>query len=224
MEIAEEKANMRTDGSESYVKILKTRYRFSEMEFQAYRRNGNDYFFNRNFEGGLVVVAQEGKPAEILSFDMPQGVYERISISLKVRKMTAETGNEVTENKKNSIPQVMPFNPESGLIMEGFYTNTHSEQIPLIFAYNFDEVFEYSADPGNKEGTIAVSKSSNNEASIRFNPSYWMQLINSRMLQSAKLTLVNGTPTIIISEDSNEHIFNLLTSRIKNASKLNFIN
>lgn len=200
MEIAKGEVNLRTEGSKSAIKIQKTRYRFSEMEFQGYRQSGNDYFFTKDFEEGLEVVVEEGKPAALLNFDMPQGVYERINISLKVRKSTA-------------APSV---------VMEGYYTNNQMVEIPLLFEYNFDEVFEYRANPGINNGTISISKSTNNEASIQFNPSYWMQLINARMLQGAKLSLVENIPTIVISEESNEHIFNLLSSRIKNASELKF--
>lgn len=199
MEIVKDEVNLRTNSSGPAVKINKTHYVFSEMEFQGYRQSGNDYFFTKKFEEGLEVTVEEGKPTSLLSFDMPQGVYDRINISLKVLK-----------------------NTEASIVMEGFYTNNKMEAIPLIFIYNFDEVFEYPARPGNNSSTISVSKASSNEATIQFSPSYWMQLINARMLQGAKLDLIAGRPTIVISEESNTHIFNLLTSRIKNASELKF--
>ena len=216
MEIADEEANMRTDGSKALVRIEKARYRFSSMEFQGYRQTGGDYFFTKDFEGGLEVVVEEGKPTSLLSFDMPQGVYDRINISLKIRKAAA--GKDPDGKLLEKEP---PYQENASIIMEGYYTSTQLEKIPLIFVYNYDEVLENPSSSSNN-GSVTISKSANNQATIQFKIAYWMQLVNSRMFQSAKLTLVNGTPTIILSEDSNENIFNLLTSRIKNATELKF--
>ena len=217
MEIADEEANMRTDGSKNLVRIEKARYRFSSMDFQGYRQTGGDYFFTQNFDGGLEVVVEEGKPTSLLNFDMPQGVYDRINILLKIRKTAV--GKDADGKLLEKEP---PYQENASIIMEGYYTSTQLGKIPLIFVYNYDEVLENPSSSSSNNGSVTISKSANNQATIQFNTAYWMQLVNSRMFQSAKLTLVNGIPTIILSEDSNENIFNLLTSRIKNATELKF--
>ena len=204
--------------SKNLVIIEKTRYRLSAMEFEGYRQNGNNYFFTKEFPDGQDVWAAENQPGHVVNFDMPQGVYEQVKISLKVKKSEGK-GSKGGREKSASANA---YNENAAILMFGYYTNTHEEQIPLVFVYDFDEAFEYTAGqtPGNSG--IAVEKSQNNQATIVFNASYWMQLINGRMLQSAKLTELEGVPSIIISENQNEHIFNLLTSRIKGASELTF--
>ena len=218
MEIADEEANMRTDGSKSLITIEKARYRFYSMDFQGFRQTGGDYFFKKDFDGGLEVVVEEGKSTSLHSFDLPKGIYDRINISLRVRKSEASE----TDTEGGLLENPIPYQKNASIIVEGYYTSNHLEKIPLIFVYNYDEVLDNPSTSGTNNGTVTISKSDNNLAIIQFNTAYWMQLVNSRMLQSAKLTLVNGTPTIILSEDSNENIFNLLTSRIKNATELKF--
>lgn len=217
MAMGNNEASLRVQ-NKTLIRIEKTRYRFSSVEFEGNRQSGPDYFFTKEFTEGHEVMTAENEPGHVLNFDMPQGIYERVKISLKVKKSSDRESSDGNKKKDSAIP----WNKDAAVIMEGFYTNTHQKQIPLIFVYDFDETFEYNASPkAGKEG-IAVEKSQNNFATIEFNTAYWMQLINGRMLQSAKLTSVEGVETIIISEFHNDHIFNLLTSRIKDASELTF--
>lgn len=190
------------------IRIESIQYNFSGMEFEGYRENGENYFFSREFEGGKMVEVKAGSSSPILTFDMPQGVYERIKISLQVNK-SKDSGRE-------------PYNETAALLMRGHYTNPQDREIPLIFVYDFDEVFGHTATPASGTKDIAVKQSQVNTASFSFDVSYWLQLINGRMLQSAILTEVDAQPSIIISAEKNEHIFNLLTSRIKNAKQLTF--
>ena len=193
------------------IHIEKGRYLLSEVEFKGYRESGADYFFEREFEPGLEVAMETGRMATAISFDMPQGLYERISISLKVKK----SDRDEEEGGK-------PYNEQASLILYGSYTNVLRQQVPLIFVYNYDDTFEYKARSDQGQQVIAIGSGKHPEARIRFKPSYWLQQLNSRMLQGAKLTPVNGVPTIILSENQNEQIFNVLTSRVKEASVLSF--
>ena len=218
MEMAQEKVTFQEQEKKTYIRIEKATYHFSGLAFEGYRQVGNDYFFSREFEDALLVNVEEGKDAELLEFDMPQGEYDQVKISLHIQRISANgPANEKGKNKEEGS-----LNKEGAIVMEGFYTNTHQQEVPLLFVYDFDETFEYTAGQGRGGNPISVDKTHQNKAIIRFDAVYWMQLINGRMLQSAKLTKVEGTPTIIISADRNEHIFNLLTSRIQNASELSF--
>lgn len=193
------------------IHIERGRYLLSEVAFKGYRESGADYFFEREYEPGLEVAMETGRMATAISFDMPQGLYERIAISLKVEK---SEGNEKEGGK--------PYNEQASLILYGSYTNVLKQQVPLIFVYNYDDTFEFNARSDKGQHVIAVGGGNYPKARIRFKPSYWLQQLNSRMLQGAKLTLVNGVPTIVLSEQQNEQIFNVLTSRIKKASDLSF--
>lgn len=191
------------------IRIESIQYRISGIEFEGYRENGENYFFSREFEQDMVVDVKAGGSAPILDFDMPQGLYERISIALQV-KTTSPTGGTT------------PYNEGAAIIMQGNYMTPQDIAIPFIFVYDFDEVFNHTAKNTGGANEIAVKQSQATIASVSFDMPYWFQLTNARMLQSASLSLVDGQPSIIISENNNEHIFNLLSSRIKNVKQLTF--
>lgn len=191
------------------IRIEGIQYRISGIEFEGYRENGENYFFSREFEEEMVIDVKAGGSSPILDFDMPQGLYERISIALQV-KTTSPPGSST------------PYNEEAAIIMRGNYMTPQDIAIPFIFVYDFDEVFNHAAKNAGGASEIAVKQSQATIASVSFDMPYWFQLINPRMLQSASLSLVDGQLSIIISENNNEHIFDLLSSRIKNVKQLTF--
>lgn len=207
MEIKNQEVGINERVKLNTIHIERGRYLISEMEFKAYRESGKDYFFEKEYEGGLEASMAAGAPATAFNFDMPQGIYERISISFKVEK---SSGSQQEEEK--------PFNEDASLVLYGTYTNAQEQQIPLIFVYNYDDTFEFTAKEANAEEVISIGSEQQVNASLKFNPAYWLQLINNHVLQSARLTEVNGVPTIVLSEKQNNHIFGLLTARIKGAS------
>lgn len=201
------------------IHIEEGRYLLSEVEFKGYRESGEDYFFEKEFEEGLEAPMAAGMPATAFHFDMPQGLYERISISLKVEE-SADDEDDSDDDREDEDDR--PFDEDASLILYGTYTNAREQQIPLIFVYNYDDTFDFTAKAANAEEVIMVGNGQQVSASLRFNPSYWLQLINSRMLESAELSSVNGVETIILSEEQNSQLFDLLASRIKSASALSF--
>jgi hypothetical protein len=221
MEIENQEVGVNERVELNTIHIERGRYLISEVEFKAYRESGEDYFFEKEYEGGLEAFMAAGIPATAFQFDMPQGLYERISISLKVNKSSGDDqddDDDSDDGRKEADDR--PFDESASLILYGTYTSAQEKQIPLIFVYNYDDTFEFTAKATNAEEVIMVGDGQQVEARLKFKPAYWLQLINSRMLQSAQLTLVNGVETIILSEKQNNHIFDLLTSRIKGASDL----
>lgn len=226
MEIQNQEVGINQRTKLNSIHIERGRYLLSEVEFRGYRENGEDYFFEKEFEPGLEASMVTGSPATALNFDMPQGLYKRISISLKVVKNTDSGEDDEQEEEDDAEGEDdrddKAFDENASLILYGTYTNARDQQIPLIFVYNYDDSFEFTARADNAQEAIMVGNGEQANASLSFNPSYWLQLINSRMLESARLTSVDGVSTIILSDKQNEHIFDLLASRIKDASALSF--
>lgn len=217
MEIENRDVGINQRATQNSIHIEGGRYLLSEVEFKGYRESGEDYFFEKEFEPALEASMGAGAPATAFNFDMPQGLYKRISISLNVEKSKGRDSDEEDEEDEGK-----PYDENASFLLYGTYTNSLEQQIPLIFVYNYDDSFEYTAKAGKNQEAIMIGNGQGAEARLRFDPGYWLQLINSRMLDSATLTNVNGVPTIILSEEENDHIFDLLASRIKGASDLSF--
>ncbi len=88
--------------------------------------------------------------------------------------------------------------------IEGTYTNSDDEIIPIRFEFNSGEVFE--ADAASvvlEEGTDVVAK-------ITFDALSWFSTISAAQLDNAILT----EGTIIISETKNANIFDIVADKL----------
>lgn len=187
--------------------------RTGSLNFEGYRESGEDYFFTRNYPDTLVVSFSKTTAGQIMSFEMPQGIYKRIHISLEVPALP-------DKNNSNATPDRTQL--RGGVEIWGNYINAHGEEIPFLFIYSAIDSFDFTASSASGNQEVAISNESRRLGRLRFDPLAWMQLINPRMLQSAKLSDVGGVPTIIISEVTNDHIYNLLANRIQTSTTLLF--
>jgi hypothetical protein len=95
-------------------------------------------------------------------------------------------------------------NDDPSVVIEGTYTNSDGDIIPIRFEFNSGEVFEANAAQVElAEGTNVVGK-------ITFDAVSWFSTVNANMLDNANLT--DGT--IIISETKNSSIFDIVADRL----------
>lgn len=93
---------------------------------------------------------------------------------------------------------------DPSVVIEGTYTNTDEDIIPIRFEFNSGEVFEAdAAQVVLEEGTDVVGK-------ITFDALSWFSTVSAEMLDDA--TITNGT--IIVSETNNADIFDIVADRL----------
>lgn len=192
------------------LEVTGGRFLITEVAFDGYRENGENYFFSRQFPDSLAVNFSKSGAERIIAFEMPQGVYSRIEISLAVPSVK-EKNTPGEQVDRNSL--------KGGVEVWGTYVNTKKETVPFLFIYSALDSYQFTAKNGGKEEVVVKEKGSY-KARLQFNPLQWMELINPRMLQSAKTSLLEGVPTIIISKTQNDHIYNLLANRIEKSANL----
>jgi len=113
---------------------------------------------------------------------VPAGTYTSVNLGIELQD-------------ENSTPSV---------VIEGTYTNSNDEIIPIRFEFNSGEVFE--ADAASVvlvEGTDVVGK-------ITFDALSWFSPVSAAQLDNATLT----AGTIIISETSNSNIFDIVADKL----------
>lgn len=195
------------------IQVTGGRFLISELEFDGYRENGENYFFTKKFPDSLNVAFSSSSTTKILAFEMPQGIYSRIDIRLGVPSLKEGTA---------AVEVLERVSLKGGVEIWGNYINTKGEAVPFIFIYSAKDVFKYTAKSTAGDQQVVVKAKADHKGVIRFNPQHWMELINARMLQSANIKIVDGAPTIIISKSQNDHIYNLLVSRIEKSTSLSF--
>lgn len=101
-------------------------------------------------------------------------------------------------------------NDDPSLVLEGTYEKEADGQVyPIRFEFNSGEVFEAEAAKGTiPPNTPAIAK-------ITFDPHAWFSKVSFNRLENAK---VNNEGVIVISETSNEAIFDLVADGLDRAT------
>jgi len=162
------------------------------FEFDGEREQGDDVYFSKSFPKGLIIPFSSSTVIEELNFDIPQGTYSKIDISF-------ETFDELGG---------------VNITVNGFYTNSSSEKIPIKFEYTSSEEFDIVAVDYTGSNQIILNQDHPVNAQIEINPIHWYQIVSSTTLDDADLVDINGIPTLLISEDENEDIFDIIIDRL----------
>ncbi|EMR02444.1 hypothetical protein [Cesiribacter andamanensis] len=196
-------------GANESLEVTGGRLFINELGFDGYREGGENYFFTRSFTGGHGVVFSKEAPGQILQFEMPQGVYSRIDLSLEL-----PLGNDAAAAHE----ELDRADLRGGVELWGEYVTSHGVAVPFLFIYAGEDAYRFTARGDGGSQQVVVQEGQRQTARLTFQPQRWMDLINPRMLQSGKLSLVNGEPTVVISRHQNEAIYNLLVSRIEQSA------
>jgi len=161
------------------------------------REEGDPISFSKTFGAGLTVPFSSSTIGD-LDYDIPQGVYTSLEIE---------------------------FNTSSGsnsLVVLGSYTNSSAQTFPLRFEFWSSESFAIEGEDGSGTGKISIEKNTNPISAIQLDPNYWFQPISIAALDGASIVNISGTPTLLITENDNESIYDLIADRIDQSLEATF--
>ena len=184
--------------SERYYSIDKGTLVIDAIEFDGKRRDGKDVYFVSNFSSQLIANLKEEKTNFDVRFDIPQGVYDRIDITLYL---------------SNSI--------KSPLVLEGRMQAAEPTQTPVRFEYNFSEQLEIRTI-ARSDQTIVLRKDKLSVAKVTVDTQLLFRLINYLTLNNAEVSKVDQTNTLLINDQNNTTIFNQLANRMNNVFTVTF--
>ena len=125
-----------------------------------------------------------------ISFTVPPGNYTSVNLGIEMQDV-------------GSSPST---------VIEGTFTNSNLEEIPIRFEFNSGEVFEASA------ASVAIEAGANIIGKVTFDALDWFSTVTASELENA--TLTDGT--IVISESSNSAIFEKVAARLDVATQAVF--
>ncbi len=169
----------------------------SSFEFEGDREQAESVHFEKEYGQGLYIPFSPNQAPGELKFQVPQGSYRRIAISFE----TAE-GDEEEESGG------------SGLVVKGVYRTGSGSELPLLFELSSSGEFETVAKSVSGGSQVVLKREAPASATIRLNPLYWFQAVPSSSLDNAEVFEVNGVATILINEEANEHIYEIVVSRL----------
>lgn len=187
--------------SQGNLKIDQGTLMFESLEFDGRREEGKDYYFISNFSELVIVNLSTGQSNKFLSFDIPQGVYNLIEITLNIRG-----DNEISLVLEGILKKEMPF----------------EEDILVRFEYPISERIRIKAEPAGNVGKIVLKKDVLSTATIIIDASVIFRFVNMHMLVNADTSIYNGGEAIIINQDNNNDIFNLMATQIEKSFSVVF--
>ncbi len=190
-------SNLETS-AERYYSIDKGTLIIDAIEFDGIRRDGKDVYFISDFPFPLVANLKDQKTNFDVRFDIPQGVYDRIDISLYL------------SNSRTSP-----------LLLEGRMKTSELTQTPVRFEYNFTEQLNIRTIAKSAQ-TIVLRKDKLSVAMVTVDAEALFRLTNYLTLNSAEISMVDKTNVLLISEQNNTSIFSQLANRINNAFTVSF--
>ncbi len=181
----------------------------SEFQFDGERDQGEDMFFVKPLE--VLNIPFSGNYVNELNFDIPQGTYSKIIISLKTQSPVSAKEDPLNNN-----------HGEGSISIEGTYTDYEGNQYPLYFDLNTAEHFSVIAKSNSGNNQILFDKDVPMTANISFDPVYWFQTISSSMLDEITDEMDmeqesnNNSEAILINKDHNSALYDIIVNRIGN--------
>ena len=125
-----------------------------------------------------------------ISFEVPPGNYTSVNLGIEMQDDGASPST----------------------VIEGTYTNSDLEEIPIRFEFNSGEVFEASA------ASVRIEAGADIIGKVSFDALAWFSTVTVNELDNA--TLSDGI--IVISESSNANIFDKVADRLDVATQATF--
>lgn len=169
------------------------------IEFDGRRDQGKDVFFVSDLPRPLLIDLESGSSNQDMSFDIPQGIYNRVEFNLSLG------GDE-------EIP----------LVLNGSIKKGNISEIPLRFEYNIREQLRINAKSAKQEEKIVLRKDTPSTARIVVDARSIFQLVNMSVLQNANISVLEGEEMILINLENNSEIFSSLANRIEKSFSIIF--
>jgi hypothetical protein len=170
-----------------------------KLSFEGKRKKGDDVDFEKEYNSPLQVAFDPNNASPELMFTVPQGIYEKIEMKFE------------TDDDNNVV----------SLKVVGNYQNTSGTNFPVYLEINESEVFELKGTASSGQN-IVLDKDVATKAKILFNVTYWFESVPMNSFENATLTSVNGTNAIVISNTSNETIYDSIVDRLEESDKVIF--
>jgi hypothetical protein len=168
------------------------------IEFDGRRDQGKDVYFISDFSQKVESVLNTETSSIEVEFDIPQGVYNRIDVTLHL-------GN----------------NGNSPLILEGTFNFGPFTELPIRFEYGYADVITVRAKP--KSGSnIVLSKDNPSKVRVVIDSGFLFRFINPSVIANADRVNMNGIEVMLINSTNNINTFNQIANRFNNSISVIF--
>jgi hypothetical protein len=187
-----------TTGQTSPFVVNQGNLTVGDIAFEGRRRDASDVFFTAEFNPPILSNLSQGTSNQPVSFDIPQGVYQRI-------EMVFELG----------APGHLP------LELRGMASLGPLGNVPVLFQYHHEEAVRVVAKASQGQ-EIVLDREKPSTARVIIDADFLFRLVNTGMLLNADITSINGEAVILISNNTNNNIFNMVAARLSQSFQVVF--
>lgn len=167
-----------------------------EIDFSGDRKKGGGVNFSNSITSGSVLDFSNGTSSPSIHYDIPQGTYNKIDITIKA----------------------FDEDPLPSIVLNGYYVNEDSDTTAIIYEFHSGENFYVPGKTTSGSNQIVLVEDRPATCQVTFDPNYWFDTVTENLLDDAEVSNVSGIPTILINESHNAVIYNLISSRIAEAT------
>lgn len=205
--------NILSDSSLHFIRFSSAEIRIREFEFEGYRQAGEDYFFVHNFSTPFEVQYNVPVYPDELTFDIPQGVYTKMKVKVKMDELKDGTGSPGSEKEReDSVDVEIP--EQSSFVLRGFYSTMYGREIPFLLLID-NENFEGDIISNTSGNGIVISRDKDYTGTMTIHAGYAFKALSRHSLEDAELMFANHGETMVISKDHNDDIFEILLYRLQ---------
>ena len=159
------------------------------------------------FSTGAIVIREVIFDGDNSNASISRTVSQVASIDYSTGAVSPEMFVEVPAGDYTSVNlgiELQDVNSTPSIVLEGTYTNSDDEIIPIRFEFNSGEVFEANA------ASVTIPAGADIVGKITFDALAWFAPVTRNQLDNCSLT--DGV--IVISETSNQAVFDIVADRL----------
>ena len=211
---------------EDELEFSQGRLLLGSIEVDGKRADNDDYYFSRDFETPLTANLTEGTLSQPVSFDIPQGSYEYIRITLNttgtdtccglfLRGIWEQDDDDDDDNDDDKAQKGRGASPRKHFSGTGI-----NEEVPLeISLFETPERLKQTILTEEEQRQVVLKKDNWETIEITLDMSVIFKYINPGRLRQAEMQGAGNNQKIIISRESNRDLHDSLADRVENSMK-----
>jgi len=207
------------------------------IEIEGRRAAGEDVFMTRKFDDSRVIIIRPHFTTEAISFNIPQGIYDRLSFQLKLWPDPEEEDlyddfQEWLEDMEHGEEEIDDLREDLGDIIEDFLEDVspclimhaeyskNNELYNVVFVINDPLSLNILASNVFGEREVILDRNIINRGEIVFDPSIWFSIVQPPVLESAFYGVIDDEKYIFLHKKVNPLLFTTIYNRLDGSATL----
>lgn len=205
------------------------------IDIEGQREVGEDVFLTRKFDEREIIGFTIADRGNIISFNLPQGIYNPLSFMLNLTPDPEEEDlyddfDDWHRDVEEGLEPIEDLQDDLGDIIEDYIDDVrpcilvkaiyHRNDIfyNVIFAFNDPVMIKIRARNSEGGTEVSLSKDRLNEGVIVLDPSYWFSAVSPSMLESAFPGTIDEEKYIFLHKEVNFQLFTTIYNRFEESA------